>query len=278
MRHILFRVQLVASVLALTVLRPHGRHAAVHPTAQHRLRHLRRRAWHPVRTITLTVIATLAGLFALSAIVGSALSGAAAVLPAPSTVLAAPANAPAPVLAAPAVTKPVAAPAVALPTETVGQYHLPLGKRICIQDNGWTRWNDVLPNIAWRLRSHGITDVVVWDNCSSQPASQVVRLATSNDPNSYYCARTERGAYVNGVATGQTIIRVNLASNWYGQCLSNWGQRAHVMSHEVGHAFGLVHSTGDSVMAPSRFDLAWFTAADYTNLGRIYALPLQAHR
>jgi hypothetical protein len=154
--------------------------------------------------------------------------------------------------------------------EYLGQYRLPAGRK-CFEDKGWTRWGDVLPNVAWRLRANGVTDAVVWDDCSSQPDSQVVTLAVSNDPSSFYCARTERGGYVNGVAQGRTVIRFNMAPVWFDRCHATWSQRAHVMSHETGHALGLVHVPGDdSVMGAEAWPVLWFTERDYRDMAEVY--------
>jgi hypothetical protein len=161
--------------------------------------------------------------------------------------------------------------------ETLGQYHLPIGKTVCIEDHGWTLWDNVLPNIAWRLRSNYITDAVVLDSCASYPDNQVVTIAVSDSPSENYCARTERGYYLNGVAQGRTTIRVNKASVYWNQCHSTWSQRAHVMSHEMGHALGLVHCDCDSVVAaPQRFSILWFTDLDYSNLRQIYSVTRTA--
>jgi hypothetical protein len=158
--------------------------------------------------------------------------------------------------------------------ETLGQYHMPTGKRVCIEDHGWTRWDDVLPNIAWRLRYYGITDAVVWNDCSSQPDAQVVTLAVSNDPSAFYCARTERGRYYNdGTAADRTVIRVNMADRWFDQCHKTWSQRAHVMSHEMGHVLGLVHTDDrTSVMFAGSNNprLLWWSDGDYRDLQSIY--------
>jgi hypothetical protein len=145
------------------------------------------------------------------------------------------------------------------PAEYDGQYRMP-NARWCFQDNGWERWNDTLPNVAWRLRHYGIVDAVVWNDCSSQPANQQIVLATANSPGEDYCARTERGYYVGGVATGRTVIRFNMAPELFDRCHATWSQRAHVISHEVAHVAGIVHSEAWSVArAPAYWSILWFT-------------------
>jgi hypothetical protein len=156
--------------------------------------------------------------------------------------------------------------ALMVPLENVGQYHPPTDRRLCVQDNGWTRWNDALPGVTQRLRDHGI-NVVNWDDCSSQPDNVVV-VITAVSTSENFCARTVRGAYVNGVAQQKTYIQMNMWPGYFNQCHSTAAQRQHVVSHELGHYLGLVHNSEASVMGSWAYN--WYTALDYSNLATIF--------
>lgn len=162
----------------------------------------------------------------------------------------------------------VVAPAADLVAEEyLGQYHPPTDRRLCVQDNGWTRWNDALPAVTQQLRDHGI-NVVNWDDCSSQPANATVVISAVTSTEGF-CARTVRGAYVNGVATGRTTIQMNMRSDIFSQCHATAGQRQHVVSHELGHYLGLIHnSPAASVMASWSYN--WYTARDWSDLATIF--------
>jgi hypothetical protein len=150
--------------------------------------------------------------------------------------------------------------------EYLGQYHPPTDRRLCIEDHGWTRWNDALPGVTQRLRDHGV-NVVNWDDCSSQPDDVVAVITTVDSPESF-CARTIRGAYVNGVAQGRTYIQMNMRAAIFGQCHATPEQRQHVISHETGHYLGLIHNTAASVMGAWQYN--WYTARDYADLATIF--------
>lgn len=187
------------------------------------------------------------------------------------------------------IARVVAAIAVAVATmtalagaafaETNGTWHLATGKRICIQDNGWTIWNDALPLLPARLKAAGIS-AVVWDSCASQPASERVILSTFSTTENV-CAVTVRGSYRSDkagsgptwTALGVTYIKINTNPKWFRGCNDTQSDRRYLSSHEMGHALGLEHGPKGEVSVMALYD-GWkyssYTALDITRLAKIY--------
>lgn len=174
-------------------------------------------------------------------------------------------------------------PASSADAEVLGEYGVPRSGRICIEDNGYTSYNDTLPLLVNRLHDHGITNVVVWDECNGPggPMSgndtvdrpvvynrldHVIDIVYANSPSEDYCARTERTWNWDGNKwiVASTNIRLNLA--FFQGCRSTAFERRHVMFHEVGHAYSLTHEDGPGVMTTWAY--GEYTPADYAHLRR----------
>lgn len=159
--------------------------------------------------------------------------------------------------------------------ETAGQYGVPRTGRICIEDNGWSLYNDALPELAARMRAQGVANVVVWDECNGpggqlnvyHTTDRVIDIITANSPNENYCGRVERTwKWVNSKwVVASTNIRVNLG---IPSCYNNAFARRHGMSHEVMHSFGSVHEGRDDRVVDHQggWNYAWPTNQDYREL------------
>jgi hypothetical protein len=159
--------------------------------------------------------------------------------------------------------------------ETAGQYGVPRTGRICVEDNGWNFFNPVLPELASRMRAQGVSNIVVWDECDG-PGGQknvyhkldhVIDIVTANEPNSNWCARVERTWAWNGSkwVVSSTNIRINIG---IAICWSSTFNKAHVISHEMMHAYGAVHEGRDDrvVDAQGGWTYQWPTNQDYREL------------
>lgn len=167
-----------------------------------------------------------------------------------------------------------APPAEAKTSEVLGQYGVPRSGRICIEDNGWTLYNDALPGLAQRMRAAGVANVTVWDECDGpngqknvyHTLDRVIDIVTTNSPNENYCGRIERVWKWNGSKwlVASTNIRINLG---IPRCYNTAFARQHGVSHEVMHAFAMVHEgTAERVVGSKGWDYAWPTAYDYADL------------
>lgn len=145
------------------------------------------------------------------------------------------------------------------------RYGVPRTGRICIEDNGWTSFNASLPLIAQRLRDNGIANVVTWDECNPyNPSDRVVDITYANTTEAY-CARVESGGWkLVGTEWFRVApsIRVNMGQK--AGCWATVAMQQHVLFHEVGHAFKLIHADGPGVM--SSWDYSQYTPDDYLTL------------
>ena len=139
---------------------------------------------------------------------------------------------------------------------------------ICVDTHGWTRW----PARESAARYGAISDlnVFAWVDCSSQPVSQRVVLATYNNPNEFACAVTDPGKTLDSGGIVRTMtIRFNMAPRVFNGCHATAAQRAHLMSHELGHALGLSHRT-NAVSVMSGWTYQWPTTLDLKTLQGLY--------
>lgn len=159
-----------------------------------------------------------------------------------------------------------AAPANASATYPAEQWRFRTSD-VCVETHGWRWW----PTVEAARRWDAAPDVHVyaWWDCASRPRNQVVVFRVDNDPINAWCGKTGSDAYDWVYSGGQwtwapraMVIWLNVASRWASGCTATAAMRAHVISHELGHALGMAHRTGASVMAswsyqwPTTIDLA----------------------
>ncbi len=134
---------------------------------------------------------------------------------------------------------------------------------VCVETHGWQFWPAREAAARWSAAPD--LTVVAWASCSSQPVSQRVVLRTYDNPAEYACAKTDPGPYLDSGGIVRTMtIWLNVAPRWKAGCYSSASQRAHIISHELGHALGLAHRDGPSVMASWSYQ--WPTSADLTQI------------
>lgn len=140
--------------------------------------------------------------------------------------------------------------------------------KVCVETHGWRFWP--ARDAATRWSASGAVNVFAWSDCSSQPVSQRVVLRVYDNPAEYACAKTDAGRYLDSGGYVRTMtIWLNVAPRWKAGCYATASQRAHIISHELGHALGLAHRDGPSVMASWAYQ--WPTASDLYQLKRRYA-------
>lgn len=155
--------------------------------------------------------------------------------------------------------------------EEGGQYGVPRTGRICIEDNGWNFLNPMLPELAYRMRQQAVANVVVWDECNpTHDSAHTIDITGSYHPGETgWCARLERTWAWNGAkwVVSSSLIRFNLT---VAHCIDTAFDKAHLISHEVMHAFGAVHEGRyDRVVAANTgWNYQWPTNQDYRDLRR----------
>lgn len=137
---------------------------------------------------------------------------------------------------------------------------------VCVQDG---TINKVWPVAAavWRVNNTPDMYAVTKANCSG--TTQKVWVSQYNQADGR-CGVTT--VWTNG-AHRTLYARVQLNTH-YPSCLSSSTRRAHVVSHEILHAFGIAHTNRqDTVMSTTNWSYdhyAYMTAYDNSELERMY--------
>jgi len=155
--------------------------------------------------------------------------------------------------------------------------------QICYQDHGSTRWDGIYSVPKWNVAD---VNLVTLNDCSAYPRYMVIDLKTYNDPADYACAKTGSEGndyswvYVskNGVRTAawapnRMTIWINTSAALQPKCTATSGMRAHLLTHELGHAIGLGHPPAGSpvsVMRQGAWSVWWPTSWDLANANAYY--------
>lgn len=146
--------------------------------------------------------------------------------------------------------------------------------QICVKTGGSTYWPMPSATAGWNASDINVT---YNDTCSNYDRAHTVVVAAYNDPNENACAKTASlnndysWEYVtyNGVKVArwvpnQMVVWLNHADNLIAGCRNTVAMRQHLLSHELGHAFGMAHNTlTDSVMSTTNgWDFSLPTATD----------------
>lgn len=151
--------------------------------------------------------------------------------------------------------------------------------QICYQDHGSTRWDGTAVTAKYRA---GGVNIVSRDTCTGYSRGMVIDLKAYNDPADYACAKTGSNSYsweyvhsagkVAKWVPNLMVIWVNTAPALAGKCTATSGMRAHLLSHEMGHALGLAHlpAGSASVMPQGAWSVWWPTSMDLRNVNALY--------
>lgn len=151
--------------------------------------------------------------------------------------------------------------------------------QICYQDRGSTRWDGTVVTAKWRA---GGVNLVTKDACTGYARGMIIDVKYFNDPKDLACGKTgasswsweytrSTGKVARWVPNDMTIW-INTAPSMQAGCASTSGKRAHVLTHEMGHALGLAHlpAGSKSVMPSGSWAVWWPTALDLKNLNALY--------
>jgi hypothetical protein len=137
---------------------------------------------------------------------------------------------------------------------------------VCVVNNTYSSYWPVA-TVIYRYDKSADLHVVLDDDCSSYSQKIWVSRYSQADGRcgvtTVWKDQYERLLYA----------RVQLNTR-YPSCLSSGIRRAHVLSHEIGHAVGLAHTTrNDSVMSVSNWsydNVPYPTSYDYAEIERRY--------
>jgi hypothetical protein len=148
--------------------------------------------------------------------------------------------------------------------------------QICYQDHGSIRWDGAASVSRWNAAD---VDIVTMNECTGFTRGMIIDLKLYNNPNEKACAKTGSNSYSWEYvwSAGKTarwvpnlmVIWINTASNLEAGCAKTSGMRAHLLSHELGHALGVGHVTGASSVMAS-WSVWWPTSWDLANVNAAY--------
>lgn len=173
----------------------------------------------------------------------------------------------------------LAAPAHATGTNPYQGWRMRDGQ-VCLQDHGSTRYDGTVVAAKWNIAD---VNIISRDVCTGFSRGMIIDIKTYNDPKDIACAKTGSNTYSWEYvwSTGQKVARwvanlmviwINVAPSLAAQCNATSGMRAHLLSHETGHALGLAHLPKGtaSVMPQGSWSVWWPTALDLKNVNAIY--------
>lgn len=140
------------------------------------------------------------------------------------------------------------------------------GKVVCVETHGWQRWPALEAARAWR--QNGELWITAGPDCSYYPKEQRVILRVYSDDSDRACAKTDPGLlYASDHSPGGPVtIWLNMSPKWWNQCHATTAQRAHVITHEIGHAAGLGHPDAEVDSVMQDWDVQRPTERDLTQL------------
>lgn len=149
--------------------------------------------------------------------------------------------------------------------------------QICYQDHGSIRWDGAASVSRWNAAD---VDIVTMNECTGYTRGMIIDLKLYNNPNEKACAKTGSNTYsweyvysagkVAKWVPNLMVIWINTASNLEPQCAKTSGMRAHLLSHELGHAIGVGHQPAGVSSVMASWSVWWPTSLDLKNVNSVY--------